>query len=60
MDQRAVTLPSKTFSCEELGKGAALAADLAGLSLVADPSQLSREDLLKSIEDLMFLDSTTL
>ena len=53
MAERAVTMPSKQWSCSELCKGAQLCADLAGLSLVKDPRELSREDLVRSIQDFM-------
>ena len=42
---------TKNWSCESLAKGAALAADLAGLELTIDPSLLNREALLQAIQD---------
>ena len=39
------------WSSESLAKGAALAADLAGLELTVDPSLLTREALIQAIQD---------
>ena len=43
---------SQTISTEGLAKGAKLAADMVGLELALDSSMLSREALLRAIEDL--------
>ena len=55
MADRGASLKSNQWSCSELAKGAELAADLAGLALKVDPATLSREDLIRSIQD--FLDA---
>ena len=39
------------WSSERLAKGAALAADLAGLELTIDPTLLTREALIQAIQD---------
>ena len=51
MADRMASLRSNQWSCSELAKGAEIAADLAFLSLKVNASSLSREDLLKSIQD---------
>ncbi len=51
MADRMASLRSNQWSCSELAKGAEIAADLAGLSLKMNASTLSREELLKSIQD---------
>ena len=44
-------LPSRTWSCSELAKGAAFVADLSGMDLVYDPTTMSRDQLLQAIQD---------
>ena len=44
-------LPSRVWSCSELAKGAALVADMSGMSLRLDPTSMTREQLLQSIQD---------
>ena len=57
MDAPATSLRSNQWSCSELLRGAELCADLAGLSLTCDPNKLSRDELLRAIEDLRFFHS---
>ena len=45
------SLRSNQWSCSELVKGAQLVADMAGLSLSVDPATLSREELLKAMDE---------
>lgn len=52
MSDRGTSLRSNQWSCSELMKGAEICADLAGLALKVDPSKLSREQLLQSIQEL--------
>lgn len=47
----ATSLRSSQWSCDELAKGAAVCADLAGMELTVNPSSLSKEELLQSIKD---------
>lgn len=49
--QRGVSLKSHQWSCSELVRGAQLCADMAGLSLAVNPQSLTREQLMKAIQD---------
>lgn len=51
MGERGVSLQSRQWSCSELVRGAELCADLAGLSLTASPESLTRDQLMKAIQD---------
>ena len=48
---RQVSLKSNQWSCSELAKGAEMCATMAGLDLAVDPHKMSREDLIKAIQD---------
>ena len=48
---RGTSLRSREWSCSELVTGAEVCANMAGLSLTTDPSQLSRAALLQSIQE---------
>ena len=45
------TLPSRQWSCSELAAGAKFVADMSGMDLCYDTSEMSREQLLESIKD---------
>ena len=47
----STSLRSNQWSCSELMRGATIAADLAGMDLRVDPSTLSPDELLLSIQD---------
>ena len=44
-------LASRQWSCSELAKGAALCAEISGMELSYDVSDMSREQLLQAIQD---------
>ena len=58
MAQHAASLGSNRWSCEELSKGAAVCAEMAGLELALDPAMLSREALLLAIQDQRVIPET--
>ena len=50
----STSLRSNQWSCSKLAQGAQVCADMAGMDLTVDPSTLSKQDLLKTIEDGMW------
>ena len=50
---RSLSLRSAQWSCSDLAKGAAMCADMAGLSFTGDVSKMTREELLESIKDMI-------
>ena len=47
----SASLRSNLWSCAELAQGAQVCADMAGLDLTVNPANLTREELLKTIQD---------
>ena len=54
-DLKSSAALQKKWSEDDLAKGAALAADLAGLELAMDPCFLSKEALIQAIQDPFML-----